>query len=358
MKIRELYIENYKMFRDFKIDFLDSNNQPLDIVVVAGVNGSGKTALLELLYNIELYKSNELKATLRYENHKFKIDSYKTSIAQWSDTLGQPRKQSDEKIYIPVGVDSIEYVSDEFVKTFYHFLKEKDYRPSEITKHFRNYIKNIFNDLDLGFEYSHLDKEDNVWFTSNSSQEYYYTGKDNSKDDDLFTINELSTGQKTLLSKVLYLYFKDYKDKVILIDEPELSLHPSWQNRVLKIYENFAALNNCQIIIATHSPHIIGSAKNESLRILHKNSEGEIEVIKDLKAHGRDINSVLFDVMGEVEYRPKSFRDKIDRLHIAIDDKNFDEASVQLNELKKDYGENDAVIIEAQMLIDVLSTQE
>jgi len=47
MKIRELYIENYKMFRDFKIDFLDSDDKPLDIVVLAGVNGSGKTTLLE-----------------------------------------------------------------------------------------------------------------------------------------------------------------------------------------------------------------------------------------------------------------------------------------------------------------------
>jgi AAA15 family ATPase/GTPase len=197
----------------------------------------------------------------------------------------------------------------------------------------------------LTFNLSSIDYNKNlVRFQDNSGNE--------------FDIDALSTGEKTLLSKVLYLYFKDYNDKVILIDEPELSLHPSWQNRVLKIYENFAKLNNCQIIIATHSPHIIGSAKNESLRILRKNSEGTIEALKDLKAHGRDINSVLFDVMGEVDYRPKEFRDKIDRLHIAIDDKKFEEATKQLDELKKDYGENDAVVLEAQMLIDVLNPKE
>jgi len=173
-----------------------------------------------------------------------------------------------------------------------------------------------------------------------------------------FDIGELSTGEKTLLSKVLYLYFKDYKDKVILIDEPELSLHPSWQNRVLKIYENFAKISDCQIIIATHSPHIIGSAKNEYLRILKKNNEGKVEVIKDLKAEGRDINSILFDVMGEVAYRPREFDDKIDRLHIAIDDKKFDEANQRLEELKLSYGENDAVVMEAQMLIDMFSQED
>jgi len=173
-----------------------------------------------------------------------------------------------------------------------------------------------------------------------------------------FDIEALSTGEKTLLSKVLYLYFKDYKEKVILIDEPELSLHPSWQNRVLKIYENFAKISDCQIIIATHSPHIIGSAKNEYLRILKKNDDGKVEVIKDLKAEGRDINSILFDVMGEVAYRPREFDDKIDRLHIAIDDKKFDEANQRLEELKLSYGENDAVVMEAQMLIDMFSQED
>jgi predicted ATP-binding protein involved in virulence len=157
---------------------------------------------------------------------------------------------------------------------------------------------------------------------------------------------------------VLYLYFLGYENKVILIDEPELSLHPSWQNRVLKIYENFAIKNNCQVIIATHSPHIIGSAKNEYIRILRKKEDGTIEAIDNSKAHGRDINSILFDVMGEVAYRPREFNDKIDRLHIAIDDRNLEEAQERLNALKKDYGEEDEVVMEAQMLIDIFSRDE
>jgi len=118
-----------------------------------------------------------------------------------------------------------------------------------------------------------------------------------------FDIGELSTGEKTLLSKVLYLYFKDYKEKIILIDEPELSLHPSWQNKVLKIYENFAKLNSCQIIIATHSPHIIGSAKNEYLRFLVK--EDNKIVAKKLNGSplDRDTNTLIKTLMG-AEYIP------------------------------------------------------
>ena len=94
--------------------------------------------------------------------------------------------------------------------------------------------------------------------------------------------------------KVLYLYFKDLKNKVILIDEPELSLHPAWQNRVLKLYENFAINNNCQVIIATHSPHIIGSAKNEYIRILTE--DGAIDNIS--KSYGLEFDKILTDIMG------------------------------------------------------------
>ncbi|MBN2825222.1 MAG: AAA family ATPase [Campylobacterales bacterium] len=355
MKIREIYIENYKMFRDFKIDFLDSNNQPLDIVVLAGVNGSGKTTLLECLsMNLEIKQDITTRSVgdsiINIEIYK----SYSSYLAQFNDEdfikefsleRNYPSTEEWEQIiHLPVYQNNIQDLKETIRQKYIDRAFEID-KPSKALEELQTFISDIFQGLDLSFNLASIDYNKNiVLFKDNNGNE--------------FDIEELSTGEKTLLSKVLYLYFKDYKDKVILIDEPELSLHPSWQNRVLKIYENFAALNNCQIIIATHSPHIIRSAENESLRILHKNSEGQIEVIKGLKAHGRDINSVLFDVMGEVEYRPKSFRDKIDRLHIAIDDKKFEEATVQLNELKKDYGENDAVIIEAQMLIDVMSTQE
>jgi len=155
----------------------------------------------------------------------------------------------------------------------------------------------------------------------------------------------------------LYLHLKEPKNKLILVDEPETSLHPSWQNKILKFYENFAKINNNQVIIATHSPHIIGSSKNEYLRILKKNENGKVVAINDIKAHGRDINSILFDVMGEVRYRPKEFVDKIDKLHIVIDEKKFQEAKEQLKELKNSYGEGDTVIIEAEMLISILSEE-
>jgi len=160
------------------------------------------------------------------------------------------------------------------------------------------------------------------------------------KKEEIFSIDEISTGEKTLLSKVLYLYLKKIKDSVILIDEPELSLHPAWQNRVLKLYENFAKENNCQIIIATHSPHIIGSAKNEYIRILTE--EG---VINDVLAYGRDIEWVLEEIMGAKSTREESIAKKIKECQELLNEDKYNEAEELIDALEKIIGANDSEIL-------------
>lgn len=53
IKIRSIYIESYKMFNNFHINFLDKNDKITPIIVIAGINGSGKTNLLEYIKNFE-----------------------------------------------------------------------------------------------------------------------------------------------------------------------------------------------------------------------------------------------------------------------------------------------------------------
>jgi len=327
MKLRKLHIDDYKMFKDFDISFVDENDEALPIVVLAGVNGSGKTTLLEFLKRREQQELLSPLGAIMLDG-KFDIEylfkSQKYTLSNQGTLLNEKDFLPQKIEYLKSGIstDNIFMVADEFVKTFYFFLKEEDYRPSEITQHFQNYMKDIFDGLDIGFKYSHLDKEDNVWFSSNKEEEeYFYTAKE-SDEKNLFTIDELSTGEKTLLSKVLYLYFQDYKDKVILIDEPELSLHPSWQNKVLKIYENFAKQNNCQIIIATHSPHIIGSAKPEYIRVLKK-VDDKIEVFEYDKSYGLEFNKILTDIMG-AETRVSDVSERLSTIKKLIINNDFE----------------------------------
>ena len=47
MKIEEINISNYKVLQNFCIDFKNRDGNILDTVVIAGINGTGKTTILE-----------------------------------------------------------------------------------------------------------------------------------------------------------------------------------------------------------------------------------------------------------------------------------------------------------------------
>ncbi|MBK9257406.1 MAG: ATP-binding protein [Saprospiraceae bacterium] len=76
-----------------------------------------------------------------------------------------------------------------------------------------------------------------------------------SKDRDIKT---LSSGERQILILFTYLKFHNKLGTIFIIDEPELSLHPKWQEEFLRAVETLTP-KNTQIIIATHSPIIVGS---------------------------------------------------------------------------------------------------
>ena len=57
----------------------------------------------------------------------------------------------------------------------------------------------------------------------------------------------------------------------MLVDEIDLHLHPSWQQRVLS--DLMRTFPNTQFIVTTHSPQVLTTVKNESIRILTKDHE-------------------------------------------------------------------------------------
>lgn len=52
-----------------------------------------------------------------------------------------------------------------------------------------------------------------------------------------FDINGLSSGEKQLFLRTLSIKMLEPKNSIILIDEPELSLHPKWQQKIVEVYK-------------------------------------------------------------------------------------------------------------------------
>ena len=68
----------------------------------------------------------------------------------------------------------------------------------------------------------------------------------------------LSSGEQHELIILYELLFRTSENSLILIDEPELSLHVVWQEAFVNDLDELAELSDFRAILATHSPEIVG----------------------------------------------------------------------------------------------------
>lgn len=92
-------------------------------------------------------------------------------------------------------------------------------------------------------------------------------------------VEQLSSGEKHILLQTLELLFFAKDGVVALIDEPELSLHPAWLNRYVDNMEKIQNLKSLegkpfQVILATHSPTLIGQRWNECIDLYEHQRNG------------------------------------------------------------------------------------
>lgn len=79
------------------------------------------------------------------------------------------------------------------------------------------------------------------------------------------SLRRASSGEQCMLVMMLGIagHISDYS--IVLIDEPEISLHPKWQeNFTSLLIEVFSNYTGCQFIIATHSPQIVSNLRRPS----------------------------------------------------------------------------------------------
>lgn len=78
---------------------------------------------------------------------------------------------------------------------------------------------------------------------------------------------DLSSGEQHELVLLYELLFKVKPHSLILIDEPELSLHVAWQMDFLSDLQEVTKLSVMDILIATHSPQIINDRWDLTVRL-------------------------------------------------------------------------------------------
>lgn len=381
MEIKKIEIKNNKILKDISIDF-EKNGKIIDTIVVAGSNGSGKTTFLESIWNyfleiseyrrdilekvditfnddFEKLKELDIIRHLKYANYDEKNDikTYKETVSLF--------KVLPKLIYIPTEINfgEVKTETTNFYKE-YSFFNIVDFNmikdiPSyivskvmyilgqnenltmlEARKKVTEEINGIFNILELDVKLKGISKDGkNMPIFENSQGEE-------------FDINELSSGEKQLFLRTLSIKMLEPEDSIILIDEPELSLHPKWQQQIIKVYQSIG--KNNQIIVATHSPHILGSVRSENIIILSKNEENKIVPITGeelYSSYGQTSDRILEDIMGMKSARNIEVQNLLDDVRNLVSENRYetDEFKEKYNELENILGNSDSDL----MLIDM-----
>ena len=367
MKIKNLHIKEFKGLRDISINF-EKNDEPLDLVVLAGSNGSGKTRVLESILkyfqdNLN-YKQNNIEAGIFYEEkEKNCISNFQSffyelecfSYYEANDSLREKHIEIKNKldilpkiIYVPTEINFqkmdvasttlvqeykfINIVNTNLIKDIPSYiatkmisamLKNKNEKVGDVQKKVFNEINEIFENLSIDVKVEDISQDGrNITLFTNSSA-------------DKFDINELSSGEKQLFLRTLAIKMLNPENSIILIDEPELSLHPKWQQRIVDVYKKIG--KNNQIIIATHSPHILGSVRKENIMLLDKDDEGQIVVRTGdelYDSYGQPTERILEDIMGLKTTRNQEIFDKLEKIREMVNEDKY-----ETDDFKKEYGD-------------------
>ncbi|MDR0630629.1 MAG: AAA family ATPase [Holosporales bacterium] len=104
---------------------------------------------------------------------------------------------------------------------------------------------NILNQKRFTFKSIHIDKDNGFVFKTINGQP--------------LSLTDLSSGEQHEVVLLYELLFKVQPNTLVLIDEPEISLHVSWQHAFIEDLIKIAKMQKIRFIIATHSPMIINN---------------------------------------------------------------------------------------------------
>lgn len=385
MKIKSLYVKKFKGLKDFKIDFNDG------VTVLIGENGTGKTTILELLYATLCYftGAREFNNNLMSIDNNFESCEIILNLERESKIipdLAEVIEGDANNIKLSFKKSGIQHISigqgGEVLNILNHhntLLVNKItklgvlYLPTEVNfaKHKVENIKKmdmldsqsfgyVLDSTKLSIElkdflvYQHYrDLEDNGKGKKGNRIKKYmdlynsfyedkeFIGIDNlvplfkiKETGETHSVDELSSGEKQVFFRAGAILAYGLENSFIFVDEPEISMHPEWQQKILDFYRKVAGNN--QLIIATHSPHIVSSCKKEEVRVLVKDKDKIIVEENVDGTYGRTVEQLLLSVFDLKTVRDTKIQEKLDEFkNLYINQEKINEQQrIRMTELK------------------------
>lgn len=299
MALESFRVENQKVIR-----LAECENVP-PIMVIAGPNGVGKSTLLDCLRRRECEHHELTREPIYISPDR----TWRNRIIRLMHLYTTPRKPFAE-ILSSINVPSIEGIpihdpqrgpgsADEAISLVKFSLNQLEIRRSSLVKtkyetgelkypqgsslEVYRPLKELTKVLLPHLEFSRVDDSNTndvkcLWYRTLDPEISHGTPKE-------LDIDDLSSGEKAIIA--LFLPFIEVQieatlssleddngsettsdDLVVLIDEPELHLHPALQARLLDYFRKIVRSGSIQFVIATHSSTFIDASTYEELYLL------------------------------------------------------------------------------------------
>lgn len=315
IKIKSVNIKKVYHSRNFEWNL----NQKINILI--GKNGSGKSTMAKLIYafltnNQEILEKYEFPAITMdilkiYDNNEetISIDKPNENIVDivYIDTLDKKIKRDN--------VSSLDSEISELIQRLGDYQRKLNIEFEKNTLTLKSKIDEIVNNIQEATEGELLEFKELKTKETKIKEEIFYkinffkkivdsfleeTNKELILDNEntpliiklnnkLLGYEDLSSGEKQLLIILLNVLLSN-KSSIIIMDEPELSLHVNWQ---LKMIESILQLNpNAQFIIVTHNPIVVLNRYANEISIIQDS------IIKNYEHFSKymDISTILIDI--------------------------------------------------------------
>lgn len=324
MKIRKIAFRNHPVLQNLKLDFCNGD-MVANTIIFAGDNGVGKSTIINEIYNILTYEADfECIVEIEYNNNIEELTYYRNEatnliyIKNKQDFDAFQKSSLVHKKYEFKGIFSdvdIKFNSEKISNVSSMNLdniKNSKKSNSQLTRQVKQLLIDIqaLDDADLANQYresvrngkdtselnsdkrmSRFKRAFNFMFDSleyskieNISDSKVILFRKNGKE---VPLDNLSSGEKQIIYRGCFLLQdqKSLNGAIVFIDEPEISLHPNWQIKILdyykKIFINEDGKQTSQLFTVTHSPFIIhnNNRYDDKVIVLRRNDEGNIEVL-------------------------------------------------------------------------------
>lgn len=274
----------------------------------------------------------ELVSSYRYK--KIKRDIFIKKIEEKIKNLKDKKKKyktfKNQEILDELSDNSCKKVID-FLTNLYD--KTKDGKPICI---------DLLNNQSLDITKDMFDIIWSLGIVSHNMLILYKNGED-------FMFEWAASGEKQLLYTFIKIRDNITDNSLILIDEPETSLHPNWQMRYVSFLKEAFKGYKCHFILATHSPHLISDleSNSSSVIVLERNKENIIEQKKDylnMDTYAWSAENILYNVFKVRTTRNYYFENDLNKLTELLADTNPSDSNIDI--IRKLYEKLDSYVLD------------